>query len=75
MHSDTSLRRTFRDFSRALRRIIPASTLAQSDDTRLAPEAVTVQLIRHQSRVDAILRRRPRLGARVPHFFEYGAGI
>jgi hypothetical protein len=73
MHGDTSLARTSRDFSRTPR-LVPASTLADGKDIRLSPDAASDQLIRHQSRVDAILRRRPQLGGRVVPF-GYGAGI
>jgi hypothetical protein len=77
MHSDTSLPRTSRDYS-PTPRLVPASTLADSDDIRLAPEGAPDQFIRHGWSADAS----PEcccdaVPGSVPEFahFEHGAGI
>jgi hypothetical protein len=77
MHSDTSLPRTFPDFSRT-RRLVPRSTLADSDGILVAPEAATEQSIRQRWRADASSAcscdAEPGWVLEFPHF-EHGAGI
>jgi hypothetical protein len=77
MHSDTSLPRTPPDFSRTPR-LVPTSTVADSDDVRLALEGAPDQFIRHRWRADArptcFRDARPGSVREFPRF-EHGAGI